>query len=262
MNWQKTDTIIKKINALYNSISAGQETITSIEKDLMLNYIRALYELFLEEDNNGPSRNPKMDSATRNKFNTPDFEIANESDNKPQQPREDPRPSRPASPRIIEIPESLRDTDPQKREPTPPPPPQERKVVPPPPRPKPKPRPVPPPSFGADTPKPSYRSESRSNFEVLFDFKTSGDLADRLSERPVHDLTKALSINDRLLYMNQLFGKNMSELDQSLQLLNRFESMDEAKGIIFTLAEQHNWLDEDRVDIAKDFVRLVRRRYL
>jgi len=37
--------------------------------------------------------------------------------------------------------------------------------------------------------------------------------------------------------------------------------MEEAKPLLQQLAEQYGWADEEREDIAREFIRLVRRRY-
>lgn len=258
MNWQKTDVIVNKINALYKSMSMAKEAPTSIEKDLMLNYIRALYEEFLMADESPDQlvRSSKPKTVAPKRTITPDFEVVDNT--KLQQEIKPETPVKPPKPKIIEVPESLKDFNSIKEPYNPIPKEAPRPAAPPVKETQTNYTPPPPPK----TPAPKPRVISNKAFDALFEFKSSTELADRLGERPINDLTKSLSINDRLLFMNQLFGKDMNELDQSLQLLNRFESLSEAKGIISTLAEQHNWMDEEKIGIAKDFVRLVRRRYL
>lgn len=96
----------------------------------------------------------------------------------------------------------------------------------------------------------------------LFNFKKATELSERLSESPVADLNKAMSINDRLLYINELFGRDRAALDESLQLLNRFDAFEAARGFLINLAEQYRWGNEERIEIAQAFIKLVRRRYL
>ena len=71
-----------------------------------------------------------------------------------------------------------------------------------------------------------------------------------------------MSINDRLLYINELFGRDRTALDESLQLLNRFDAFEAARGFLINLAEQYRWGHEERVEIAQAFIKLVRRKYL
>jgi hypothetical protein len=61
--------------------------------------------------------------------------------------------------------------------------------------------------------------------------------------------------------MNELFGRDLNALNDYLSRLNRMDSMEEAKPLLQQLAEQYGWADEEREDIAREFIRLVRRRY-
>lgn len=262
MDWQKANIAIKKINALHKSMEMGQGRVTSIERDLMLTYIRQLYELFLEQEVEDVPGVKIEEAKELSERNAPQFEIVDDSKNSAPEPVEEPQPKRPAPPRIIEIPDSLKDLEKKEAEQKNDPPVVDR------PAPPKKPQVMMPPPPAAEL-QPELKQEqarptsfNKPEFEVLFDFKSGGELADKLSDQPVGDLTKALSINDRLLYMNQLFGKDMGELDESLKLLNRFENLREAKSLIHNLAEQYEWTKEEKVDVARDFLKLVRRRYL
>ena len=147
-------------------------------------------------------------------------------------------------PRIIEIPDAPRDNysapkpepdpEPQKPEPV--------KVA----------EPVAPAASRQDIP---------ANLKHLFAFKEATELSEKLSERPVHDLTKALAINDRLLYMNELFGRDLNALNDTLGRLNQMSSMDEARGLIVQMAQRYDWGADEKEDTARDFIRLVRRKY-
>ncbi len=97
--------------------------------------------------------------------------------------------------------------------------------------------------------------------EQLFAFKKATELSERLSESPVTDLSKAMSINDRLLYINELFGRDRNALEDSLTVLNRFDNFHAAKSFLVSLAEQYHWAQEERMEIAHNFIKLVRRRY-
>ena len=48
MNLSQAKTQLEKIIALYKSMSADEKNISTIERDLMLSYIRSLYENFLD----------------------------------------------------------------------------------------------------------------------------------------------------------------------------------------------------------------------
>ena len=199
MSVQPSKIILDKINALYNSLAASQQPLSRLEKDLMLDLIRQLYDSFLD-------------------FSTTRIDL-----------------------------------------PAPPPPPQQAPI------PTPMPTPVPvatPPVAPAPAPVvPAPEIPLPQGMDALFDFKKATELADKLGEQPVRDLTKALSINDRLLYMNELFGKDLEAMNESLKLLNKLESFESGRSFLITLAGQYQWLDEARIDTARDFVRLIKRRY-
>lgn len=247
MNRTQAKILLEKINALHKSMDLDEGNITPIERDLMLSYLRQLYEVFLS--NEGASVTPTIkeaDSSTRKR----------EASTASERPRPEPIRRNPYQPpRIIEIPDpvekqkkpaaqSTRSAAASNTEPDPP----KRQ----PPAPEPEPRKETAPSVTAD----------HSDLDLLFEQRKATELSEKLGESPLADLTKAMSINDRLLYTNQLFGKDGQHLDHTLQQLNRFSDMIEAKPLLLELAGRHDWLDEEKQEVAKSFIKMVRRRYI
>jgi len=257
MNLEQAKVTIDKINSLFNSLQHDGGKVSSIERDLMLSYVKQLYESFLHESASANSVPGHEQSAL---------------------PKEEPAPVRRGytPPRIIEVPDSRRanstppSPDPS-RQPQPKPRPNPQPQPKPEPDPKPDPRPTPQPQPPRPEPEPEPPSTDPTEDQVqtvpdrkvasLFQFKQATELSEKLSERPIQDLTKALAINDRLLYMNELFGRDLNALNDNLSRLNKMENMEEAKGLLGRLAQEYDWADEEREDIARDFIRLVRRRY-
>lgn len=125
-------------------------------------------------------------------------------------------------------------------------------------------RPEPVPAPPTLPPQPAPRQPvplSQDALDKLFEFNKPTDLSERLGETPVQDLSMAMSINDRLLYVNELFGRDQSALKDSLTILNRYDSFPAAKNFLMSLAEQYQWVREDRTEIARNFIKLVKRRY-
>jgi hypothetical protein len=243
MNVQQAKILLEKINALYKSISMGNDGPSAIERDLMLSYLRQMYEACLP--GNSETAAPTREEAPAAKAPAP----------KPE-----PAPRTYTAPRVVEIPESLREiSTPEPAAKTPPPSPPAPK-----PEPRPEPRPTPEPVQPAAPVAATAGGNDRHNpkIEALFRFGTAKELSEKLSERPVPDLTRAMAINDKLLYINDLFGKDQNAMDESLKLLNKFDSMDEAKSLLRNLAEQYNWIDEEKVESAQSFIKLVRRKYV
>ncbi len=231
MNIKKTKITLDKINALFKSLSATDNSVSSIEKDLMLTYVRQLYENVLDTSNEAApavvkkTPIPTPPPAPKPKPRQPELEIV-----PPEPPVKAPEPPQPIK---------TEDPPPKptpKAPPTPPPP--------------------PPPVIKKAAPKTSFK-----NIDKLFDEKKATELSDILSQSPISDLTRAMSINDRLLYMNELFSKDIEALNGSLSLLNKYDSIEEAKGLLANLAEQYNWLAEEKLDLARTFIKLVKRRY-
>lgn len=249
MSLQQAKILLEKINSLYKSISMDGE-IATIERDLMLSYIRQLYETFHQMDADGTvaASNSRAAKVKQN----PDLEITND-------PPAQPKVKKYIPPKIIEIPDTVKETPPAPKKQAPPPPPQ------PAPKPEPKPAPEPPqpaPEPPKPTPAPSAKGSSNPKVKALFVFKEAKELSEKLSAQPVKDLTKSMAINDRLLYTNDLFGKDNNALNAALKDLNELRSMNEAQPILEELAEKHEWTHEEKVDTAMSFIKLVRRRYL
>lgn len=239
MNLHQAKILLDKINALYHSVGMESAGPSTIERDLMLSYLRQLYEAFLDGS---------VIPSTNN-VSVPVTEAVPPPVAKPEPPpRPEPSPKKYTPPRIVEIPDSLKEIPVPEPEPI---------VVEPTvtkPAPEKKPEPV----------APVVKAPVANNpkIESLFSHREAKELSEKLSERPVADLTKAMAINDRLLYINDLFGKDQGAMDESLKLLNKFSNMEEAKGLLQTLAEQYNWIDEERQETAVAFIKLVRRRYV
>lgn len=232
MDLQQAKILLEKINSLFKSISADNGELSSIEKDLMMSYIRQFYETFHNANHGIPTRGTTGKPA--------DYEKQDPTASPPPKPLSR---KKYTPPKIIEIPDSLKEM--------------ERSTPKPQPEPKPQPKPTPP-------PQPSVKTSAQpptGKVAALFSFKEATELSEKLSQRAVTDLTKALTINDRLLYQNDLFGRSQSAMNEALELLNKFNSFDEAKSLLTNLATQHDWTDEEKIDTAKAFIHLVRRRY-
>jgi len=101
-------------------------------------------------------------------------------------------------------------------------------------------------------------------FEELFVFKAATDLSQKLSASPLKDLNKALGLNEKFLYINELFGGDVSKFQHSIKILNKGDDFEDArKHMENELIAANEWLkNKERKQIAKDFVKLVHRRYL
>ena len=252
MNLPQAKTLLEKIITLYKTLSVDEKNISAIERDLMLSYVRQLYETFLDTPQNLASATSAHHRAAQAEhLAVPKPEVPKQPPPPPPPPPVQPKPlfNQPR-PVVEQQPEYVVETP---REP----------VVQPPPPPSPPPAPLPPPSAPIERPKPvSYDVGIPSDIEALFDDNSSRELSDRLSNTPIPDLAKAFGLNDRLLAQNELFGGSKMVFDEAIKDLNNMSSFDTAKSVIVTLAVRYNWTaNQDRKKQAKSLIKLVRRRF-
>ncbi|MBT8190413.1 MAG: hypothetical protein KJO50_02120 [Bacteroidia bacterium] len=96
----------------------------------------------------------------------------------------------------------------------------------------------------------------------LFKFEKVTELSDKLSQKPVPDLKKAMGINERIFTINELFGGDKDEFENLLTALNGLENFDQAKDVLMnSVAKKYLWQKEDKQNKARNFIKLVQRRY-
>jgi predicted component of type VI protein secretion system len=215
----QTQLLLDKINALWNSSGS----LSALERDLMLSYLRQLYAAVLE---------------------------APVAVLKPPQPQV--RTASPASSTQIPVRPVVTPSPQPVAQPV-------REVQQPAPQRPPAPAPAPPP---AAVEKPAAVEQGHKAADILFNIRTGSELSDRLSRQPIADLTRAFSINDRLLYTNDLFHKDQQAFAESVRQLDAYGDLATARRMITDLAHRYDWLHEERLETAQAFVQLISRRYI
>jgi hypothetical protein len=104
----------------------------------------------------------------------------------------------------------------------------------------------------------SISQDESSLNEKLKDSK--GDLAEKLKDTPIKDLRKAIGINDRYLYINNLFLGDESMFERSVKTLNNFSILPEAEYWMQRELRMKLGWKEDNL-LAQQFIQLVRRRF-
>jgi hypothetical protein len=243
MDLHKAKIQLEKINSLYKSMAADVNNISSIERDLMMSYVRQLYESFLD-----------LSTVVSNK--APDVEIIKTTPKltlkKPDPVAEPVKEMQPPLRSAVQPDAGGLEDEPPAPAP-PPPPPSPPKVVEAKPSPVPSPAPKP---VNVDTP------PVDGELEELFAFTTAKELSEKLSELPVTDIKKAMGLNERIFTVNELFGGDQAAFDESLNALNRMADFEEAKRyLIEKVAGKYGWASKDKKSKAKNFIKLVKRRY-
>jgi hypothetical protein len=86
------------------------------------------------------------------------------------------------------------------------------------------------------------------------------DLAGTLTDTPVRDLKKAIGINDRFLYINELFRGDETMYERSIKTINGFSILPEAEyWMQRELKVKLGWSDGN--ETVQQFTQLVRRRF-
>jgi len=245
MNLQQAKIILEKINTLYKNISIDENNISSIEKDLMLNYVRQLYEAFLTETNAATASPVTRQTAppppvvrhvvqeTPKVAPTPESKVVKEVVRK--------------KPIIIDVPDSIKEYAQ--------PPAETVKAT----------KPAEPtPVAATETKTGSSNTLSKSEYETLFDEqKGAKELSDKLSSLPIKDLSKAMGLNEKILTINELFDGDHREFDDTISKLNGMSSFEDAKAYLAAnVADKHAWATRSKKKKAKIFIKLIKRRYL
>ena len=84
-------------------------------------------------------------------------------------------------------------------------------------------------------------------------------IADKFQENKVSDFRTTIGINEKFLFINELFEGNMRIYDEAIQKLNASTTMAQADLLLLDLKIVYNWDSESPT--VKKFVELVRRKF-
>ena len=88
----------------------------------------------------------------------------------------------------------------------------------------------------------------------------AAELSDKLADGPVKDLKKAIGVNDRFLYINELFRGDEAMYERSIKTINSFSIFPEAEyWIRRELKTKLGWKDSD--ETVRQFDQLIKRRF-
>ena len=93
--------------------------------------------------------------------------------------------------------------------------------------------------------------------EQIGTHKRDDDISSMLKTKPVGNLKDAIGINDKFLYIREIFYGNQSLYEEAISKLNSAASLDEARSLIFTYTGE----DEDNEALIQ-LLSLVKRKLL
>lgn len=242
MNHKKVKKQINKINSFFDSITADDE-ISKIEKDLLLSYIRKLYETVIDEASPSPSE----------KTTHHEKPIKTETSDLAAQAKVE------AVEEVIEAPVII------ERKPF------EKAIV------------AETPKVTAEKLAPAPTAEAlqavspsstvaevidvapqdlSDNMIFIFEQDSGNEISDRLGNLPIKDLTKSMGINERMFTVKELFGGDQELMKKVLNDLNGMKNFEDAKSyLIGGVAKDLEWDSSSKYKKASNFVKLVQRRY-
>lgn len=252
MSYKKIQKQIKKISSLAESIAEDEE-ITSIERDLMLSYIRKLYEQVLDLDIDNPvavKKSSKAAATEPEKVAEPVIEKVVERQPFERAPVERkpferaPRPSEEVEAVAAPVSEPKVERQPFERAAK-----VEQIVV--------EPARVEPAAVIKNE-EPKLSAEMKA----LFNKTDSRELSDKLSNMPIANLSKAFSINERIFTIQELFDGNQELFQSTVAAIDNASSYEDAQRILVDgVASSKGWDSEGKIKKAEIFIKKVQRRF-
>ena len=255
MDLLRAKIYLDKINREFNRMLKDPENVPRIDVDITLSYLREMYDAMLSEDVM-PVAPARIAPAAAPKVEIP-------------APKADPPAPKTAPPVVVEpvaVPAPPPVIVEPVAKPAPPPPvaaaPPPVEVAPVPPAPAPPPEPV----IAKAAPEPPAQAsappQEAGDEEALFEYKEARELSEKLSETPISDIKRAIALNDRLLLQRELFGNDHGAFEAVLNTINGFSGFEQAKSYLLReVITRYDWMHKSRIETAKSFIRLVRRRY-
>ncbi len=97
----------------------------------------------------------------------------------------------------------------------------------------------------------------------LFEIRADAELSEKLQSQPLERIESGLGINERILTVNELFGGDHELFRQTVAHLNALEDFGSARDYLLdNIAVRFHWADDNRKAKAQQFIRLVSRKYI
>lgn len=101
-----------------------------------------------------------------------------------------------------------------------------------------------------------YADGKRLIHQTIAESRQGKDLSSRLQTKPLKDIAKAIGLNDKFLFIKELFGGDTNLYESTLRRLNEASSMEEA----MVLLKEFNW-EMDEMP-ARKLVELAQRKFV
>jgi hypothetical protein len=249
MEFQKLRKKLMKLDNLLQTLEKSGEAPNAIERELLKSYLVDLYETAFSNNSSIPAAKTTIftpdesegeDSIKFTAKQTYTRRTVKEEDN----PRTTERPATPVAEEIPYFETETKKVENQEKTESQVPPLEPEVVIP----------------LAKDKTK---TDGSREVVEELFHFEMGIEISDKLANLPLKSLKGAVGINDKLMIVNTLFQGDMAKYND---LIDRVDKMGDFTQVRLYLQEEiipkFMWTEEERVDRARDFIKLINRRFL
>ncbi|MGB4960965.1 MAG: hypothetical protein WBO36_15895 [Saprospiraceae bacterium] len=97
----------------------------------------------------------------------------------------------------------------------------------------------------------------------LFAEDKISDLSDKLALSTIQDLTKSMGINEKIFTQQELFANDAEIMTATLKALNNCKDFYEAKHYLLeNVIYKYDWVNDNKLKKASTFVKLVKRKFL
>jgi len=110
-----------------------------------------------------------------------------------------------------------------------------------------------------EQPKPQQPKPQRSLNDLFNEKREDHSISSQYQHAKVGDLTKAISINDKFIYIKELFHNRGEDFSASIRLLNECQNLEDAFDCLEQLKQKFFW--DTKTDAYLSFCDLLRRKY-
>lgn len=89
-----------------------------------------------------------------------------------------------------------------------------------------------------------FKETQKSMHDKIANEKPDKTLADKIGKSTITNLKNAIGINDKFLFINELFKGDIQEYNKTIDKLNSFMKLEETTGLLEELKERYHWAEK------------------
>ncbi len=107
-----------------------------------------------------------------------------------------------------------------------------------------------------------FAENGNSVNERLATIKDDKSIGARMQLKPISNLKDAIGINEKFLFINELFNGDLTAYNEAIEKLNSSSSIHEAFELLNLLTSRYSWDGQRSADTIEKFANLVQRRFM